>query len=102
MPGMYFAAPADKKAQLLNQFNTLKPGPIQLLVTHVGIDNDELSAMEDLNPGAPAEMSKHRQAELNSLIAPELRKLLQQKRIKLVNYAMLNQQIGISNMKRPS
>lgn len=102
MPGMYFAAPAEKKAQLLNQFNSLKPGPIQLLVTHVGIDNDELAAMEDLNPGAPAEMSKHRQAELNSLIAPELRKLLQQKRIKLVNYAMLNQQIGISNMKRPS
>lgn len=102
MPGIYSAAPADKKAQLLNQFNTLKSGPIQLLVAHVGIDNDELAAMEDLNPGAPAEMSKHRQAELNSLIAPELRKLLQQKPIKLVNYAMLNQQIGISNMKRPS
>jgi len=98
---MYAAAPETKKAQLLEQLNKLKPGSIQLLVTHVGIDNDELAAMEDLNPGAPAEMSKHRQAELNALLSPELRKLLQQKHFKLVNYTMLNQQIGINKMKRP-
>jgi predicted glycoside hydrolase/deacetylase ChbG (UPF0249 family) len=101
MPSMYAAAPETKKAQLLEQLNKLKPGSIQLLVTHVGIDNDELAAMEDLNPGAPAEMSKHRQAELNALLSPELRKLLQQKHFKLVNYTMLNQQIGINKMKRP-
>lgn len=101
MTGMYFAAPADKKARLIEQVNALKSGAVQLLVTHVGIDNDELAAMDDLNPGAPAEMSKHRQAELNALISPELRKALQKNRIKLVNYAMLNQQIGITKMKRP-
>jgi ribosomal protein L29 len=61
-----------------------------------------MSAMEDLNIFGPKEMSKHRHAELKALLSPQLQQLLHQKKFRLVNYRMLNEEKGLGSMKRPA
>ena len=48
----YSAAPADKPDSLVVAVNRLRPR-FNLLVTHVGIDNAELSALVDMNTSGP-------------------------------------------------
>lgn len=84
--GGYAAPVASKLDTLVTKLNALQPGGTKLFVFHVGMDDAELSAMEDLNPFGPKEMSKHRQAELNALISPVFQKLLHQEKYRLVNY----------------
>lgn len=89
--GGYAAPVASKLDTLTAKVKTLIPGGTKLLVFHVGIDDAELAAMEDLNPFGPKEMSKHRQAELNALISPSFQALLHEKRFRLVNYRNLRE-----------
>jgi hypothetical protein len=70
-------------------------------VLHVGLDTPELSAMEDLNPFGPKEMSKHRNAEFQALVSKSFQEALQSKQFRLVNYRILNQEKGLKTMKRP-
>ncbi len=84
--GGYAAPVASKLDTLVTKLNTLQPGGTKLFVFHVGMDDAELSAMEDLNPFGPKEMSKHRQAELNALISPVFQAMLKEDRFRLVNY----------------
>lgn len=99
--GWYFTPPAQKADTMLYKLKTAKPGGIKLLVIHVGLDTPEMSTMTDLNPFGPKEMSKHRNAELNSLISPQFQQLLHDPKYRLVNYGMLNTEKGLSAMKRP-
>lgn len=97
-----YAAPvADKKDTLLARFRTLQPGGTKLFVIHVGMDDNELSAMRDLNPFGPAGMSKHRQAELDAWSSAEIQQILKQPSIRLVNYATLIREKGLSSMTSP-
>jgi predicted glycoside hydrolase/deacetylase ChbG (UPF0249 family) len=89
--GGYAAPVASKLDTLVNKLSTLQPGGTKLFVFHVGIDDAELSAMEDLNPFGPKEMSKHRQAELNALISPIFQAMLKEDRFRLVNYRNLKE-----------
>jgi predicted glycoside hydrolase/deacetylase ChbG (UPF0249 family) len=100
--GWYFAAPADKPDSMLVKLKTVQPGRTNLFVIHVGLDSPEMSAMEDLNPFGPKEMSKHRNAELNGLLAPSFRQLLQDPKYQLLNYRMLIEEKGLEAMKRPA
>ena len=100
--GWYFAKPEDKKDSMLLKLKTLQPGAIKLFVIHVGLDSPEMSAMEDANVFGPKEMSKHRYGEFNGLISPEFQQLLLGPQYRLVNYRMLNKEIGIGKMKRPT
>ncbi|MFZ4620706.1 MAG: ChbG/HpnK family deacetylase [Bacteroidota bacterium] len=86
---------------LLARTKALKPGGTKLFVIHIGIDDPELRAMEDLNVFGPKEMSKNRQSELNSLISPKFQKLIQSNKYRLVNYKMLIDEKGLGSMKRP-
>ncbi len=97
----YFASPANKLDTLLSRTKTLKEGGIKLFVFHVGLDGPELAAMEDLNPFGPKEMSKHRNAELNSLISKPFQQFLHEDKYRLVNYKMLVAEKGLNAMKRP-
>jgi hypothetical protein len=99
--GGYSAPIANKLDTLVMKVSTLQPGGTKLFVFHIGMDDAELSAMEDLNISGPKDMSKHRQAELNALISPQFQKAIHDKKLRLVNYRTLIEEKGLSNMKRP-
>ncbi|MBK7095493.1 MAG: ChbG/HpnK family deacetylase [Saprospiraceae bacterium] len=99
--GGYSAPVENKLATLYTNIANLKHGGIKLLVFHIGIDNPEMKSMEDLNKFGLKEMSRHRNSELEALISPELQELLNDQRFRLVNYKMLNDEMGQQNMKRP-
>src|SRR2546428_4966903 len=63
----YWAAPPDKVDSLVALIDRLRPG-VNVVVTHVGIDDPELGALLDMNTDQPLpEMSKNRQGELDAL-----------------------------------
>jgi predicted glycoside hydrolase/deacetylase ChbG (UPF0249 family) len=100
--GGYSAPIGSKQDTLVKKLMALQPGGTKLFVFHVGINNAELAAMEDLNPFGPKEMSKHRQAELDALVSPAFQQLLHDNRFRLMNYGMLNREKGLGSMRRPA
>lgn len=97
----YFAAP-DKKADSLIAFiNRLKPG-LNEVTTHVGIDNEELGALLDMNTSDPLpDMSKNRQGELNALTSASFSAALKARNIQLVTYRDVIVRDGLQSMRRP-
>lgn len=100
--GGYSAPIGSKQDTLVKKLMALQPGGTKLVVFHVGINNAELAAMEDLNPFGPKEMSKHRQAELDALVSPAFQQLLHDNRFRMMNYGMLNREKGLGSMRRPA
>jgi hypothetical protein len=97
----YEAAPSDKPDSLVALVNRLHPG-INLVVTHVGIDNEELGALLDMNTdGGLAEMSKNRQGELDAVTSRRFREAVQARGIRLINYRQLIERQGLQSMRRP-
>ncbi|MGK7369050.1 MAG: ChbG/HpnK family deacetylase, partial [Candidatus Halalkalibacterium sp. M3_1C_030] len=97
----YRALPENKIDSLLTMMNRVEPG-YSYLVTHVGIDNEELGAMKDMNNSAPlAKMSANRQGELDALTSDAFAKALKENGIKLVTFGDLIDIKGLINMKRP-
>ena len=99
--GWYFTAPREKADSMFKKLKTLEPGNIKLFVIHVGLEGQEMNAMEDLNPFGPKEMSKHRMGELNGLISPAFQTELKEKKYWLVNYKMIIEENGLEAMKKP-
>ena len=97
----YFAAP-DKKADSLVAFiNRLKPG-LNAVVTHVGIDNDELGALLDMNTADPLpDMSKNRQGELTALTSARFSAAVKARSIQLLTYRDVIVRDGLQSMRRP-
>lgn len=96
-----YSAPVTNKLDTLSaKLRGLTPGGTKLFVFHIGLDTPEMSAMEDLNPSGPNEMSKHRQAELKALVSPEFQSLLKSPRYRLVNYGTLITEKGWKGTKR--
>ncbi len=95
----YGASLGEKTDSLLSHLRNLKPG-INLQVVHVGLQNPEMNALIDLNTFGLKNMSKHRQEEMESLLSPELPKILKEKNIKLITYRDLIERIGLENMQR--
>lgn len=100
--GWYFTPPAQKADTMLYKLKNANPGGIKLLVIHTGLDTPEMSALTDLNPFGPKEMSKHRNAELNSFLSPKFQQLLHDPKYRLVNYGILKKEKGIGSLKRPA
>lgn len=98
---MYSIDLPEKENHLINTLDNLKEGQINLLVCHIGKDNDEMQAMIDLNPFGPKEMSRHREAELNALLEAVKSNSFHQKGIMLINYEHLVKQYGLNKMKSP-
>jgi predicted glycoside hydrolase/deacetylase ChbG (UPF0249 family) len=97
----YAAEPRAKGDSLQALIGRLQPG-FNLLVTHVGIDNEELGALLDMNTdGGLAEMSKNRQGELNALTSPRFRDALAARGVKLVTYRQVIEMQGLARMRRP-
>ena len=97
----YDAAPPAKTDSLFAYVNRLRPG-FNLLVTHVGIDNDELGALMDMNTdGGLPEMSKNRQGELDAMTSPRVREALTARSVRLITYRQLIAMQGLKSMQRP-
>jgi YdjC-like protein len=92
----YWAEPEAKLDSLLAAVGRLEPG-YHVLVTHVGIDTPELAALVDMNTGQPLEnMSRHRQGELDALMAPAFREAVVNKGVTLMTYR------GLLGIVRPA
>ena len=97
----YSAAPPAKIDSLVAMINRLNP-PLNLVVTHVGIDNAELGALLDMNTSGPLpEMSKNRQGELDALTSPRFSEALKARNIRLITYRQLIEMKGLNSMRRP-
>ena len=97
----YWAAPAAKLDSLDAMVARLRPG-LNLVVTHVGIDDAELGALLDMNTDGPLpEMSKNRQGELDALTSRRFRDALAARNVTLLTYRQLIEQKGLKSMRRP-
>jgi chitin disaccharide deacetylase len=98
---MYSDPIESKKDSLYYTLSNLEGAKINLLVCHIGKDNDELRAMIDMNSFGLGGMSKHRNAELNALIAAKRENIFETKNIRLINYEYLIKEVGLNKMKSP-
>jgi predicted glycoside hydrolase/deacetylase ChbG (UPF0249 family) len=98
----YAAAPPNKTDSLLAMINRLHP-QYNLVVTHVGIDNDELGALLDMNTSGPLpDMSKNRQGELDALMSQRFKDALKARNVQLLTYRQLIGMQGLKSMRRPA
>jgi len=100
-PLMYAVPISEKTDSLFRLVENLDPNKINLLVCHIGKDQPELQAMIDMNSFGLLDMSKHREAELNALIAATQLNIFEKNNIELINYNDLIKKIGLDNMKSP-
>ena len=97
-----YSFPIDgKENHLMNLVDSLISDQINLLVCHIGKDNDELGAMIDLNDFGLKDMSKHRNAELNALLSVIKNDAFNKRGIKLITYKDLIERMRLENMKSP-
>lgn len=96
---MYAIEVDEKEEYFFNLCKDLKPDQINLLVCHIGKDYPELQGMVDMNSFGLKEMSKHRNAELNALLAGKHENIFEKYKIKLINYNDLIKEIGLDKMK---
>ncbi|GAB5518860.1 MAG: hypothetical protein RhofKO_11110 [Rhodothermales bacterium] len=86
---IYAAAPAAKPDSLLANLARLVPGRVYLLVSHLGLETDEMQALIDQNPGGLAGVAKHRHAELKALTDPRLRAWVNTAPVRFITYTDL-------------
>jgi predicted glycoside hydrolase/deacetylase ChbG (UPF0249 family) len=97
----YAAAPPAKIDSLLAMIDRLQPG-LNMVITHVGIDDAELGALLDMNTSFPLpDMSKHRQGELDALTSRRFSDALKARNIRLMTYRELIRTRGLTAMRRP-
>ena len=92
----------NKTDSLVAIINRLEPGKKQLMVFHIGLATPEMNALVDLNPFGPPKMSRHRHAELTALCSKKFKKILKQKKVRLISYRKLISEQGLENMTAPS
>jgi predicted glycoside hydrolase/deacetylase ChbG (UPF0249 family) len=97
----YSAAPRNKGDSLVAMIDRLH-APINVVVTHVGIDGPELGALVDMNTDGPlADMSKNRQGELDALTSARFSEAVKARNVQLMTYRQLIGMQGLKAMKRP-
>jgi len=93
----YHAGLGDKTDSLLAVVSRLKPG-LNLQVVHVGLDTPEMQALLDMNEFGLKQMSVHRYQELQSIMDPAFRRLLEEKDIVPITYRQLIEMVGLEGM----
>ena len=97
----YSAPPARKMDSLLVLINRMKPG-LNMVITHVGIDDAELGALLDMNTDQPLpDMSKNRQGELTALTSTRFSAALKARNVVLLTYRDVIAKEGLKSMRRP-
>jgi len=92
----------EKKQALIDKLKELKPGKTYVFVCHLGLDNPELSALKDMNEGSPlSDMSKHRNAQLETLLSRDFLNAVKKYKINLMTYREFIAQQGMEAMEIP-
>jgi predicted glycoside hydrolase/deacetylase ChbG (UPF0249 family) len=90
---------ASKKEAFLKVLDNLVPNNANMVVLHIAHSTPEMDAMNDMNSSMMSNnASQHRQTELNMVLSPEFRGLVD-KKFKLTTYRNLIKQFGLNNMK---
>jgi chitin disaccharide deacetylase len=98
----YWAPPSKKADSLAVLIDRLQPG-VNVVITHVGMDDSELAALEDMNTDQPLpEMSKNRQGELDALTSKRFAGALKARNVQLITYRELIGKQGLKAMRRPA
>ena len=98
----YWAPPAKKADSLVALIDRLQPG-VNVVVTHVGMDDPELGALEDMNTDQPLpDMSKNRQGELDALTSQKFSEALKARNVRLMTYREVIGKQGLKAMRRPA
>jgi len=97
----YAADIGSKNDSLLTHVGNLGKG-LHMQVVHVGLDESEMQAMQDMNTFGLKNMSAHRQDELEAITNPKLVQLIEERGIKLVTYGSLVKERGLGSMVRPA
>jgi predicted glycoside hydrolase/deacetylase ChbG (UPF0249 family) len=97
--------PADKKSALLAHLATAKRDTVNLIEVHVAERTPEMEVIFDMN--APAQNAPeagvvaHRNAEMKTMLSPELADLVRSGKIRLVTYQQLVARNGLTSMRAP-
>ncbi|HEX2693571.1 MAG TPA: ChbG/HpnK family deacetylase, partial [Gemmatimonadaceae bacterium] len=98
--------PASKETVLLAHLAKATPDTVSLIEVHVAERTPEMEAIYDMNAeeqnSPDAGVVAHRNAELHTLLSPELAELVRSGKIHLVTYTTLVDRIGLAGMKRPA
>jgi len=97
----YHAPLGNKIDSLVAVIDHIGPG-INLQVVHIGLDMDEMRALQDLNPFGLPDMSKQRQGELESLLSPQFREALKRDHVISTTYRDVIRRLGLDSMQRPA
>ena len=103
---MFETAVNDKKSALLSHLAALKPNKISLVVLHLAKAEPEMNAIVDMNSSdmqsttEKSIVAKHRSAELNAILSPEVRSLIKKNNIQFVTYRDLKNG-GLDKMVSP-
>jgi predicted glycoside hydrolase/deacetylase ChbG (UPF0249 family) len=96
---------ASKKSVLLEHLAGASRDSVNLIEVHVAERTPEMEAIYDMN--APAQNAPeagvvaHRNAELHTMLSPELAELVRSGKIRLVTYQQLVARTGVGGMRRP-
>ena len=85
---IYNVAPEEKEKVLIEKLKSAKPG-LYLLVVHPGLDTPEERALIDQNPDGLKNVYRYRSAEVRAITSPKVKKVINQRKIKLVSYREL-------------
>lgn len=96
-----YAANIDIKSDSLMAHVGRMGEGLHMQVVHVGLDEPEMQAMQDLNEFGLKEMSRHRQDELKAVLNPKLQQIIEDRGIELVTYGSLVRDQGLESMERP-
>lgn len=100
-PLIYSVPPAEKTAYLARGLEKISTPGIYLIVAHALVKTPEVEVLRDLNASGPKNMAEHRQAELDALCSPELKKVIKEKGIQLVGYEELRERF-LKDLKQPA
>jgi predicted glycoside hydrolase/deacetylase ChbG (UPF0249 family) len=101
MQSIYSVPAKSKTDSLAAIIKRIDPGTRYLAVFHIGMETPEMKALVDLNEFGLAQMSQHRHAELKALCSKKFKKILKEKKFRLVTYREIMAEVGLENMKSP-
>ena len=88
----------EKKDAAIVELSRLEPGKTYLYVMHVGMDTPEMSSLVQIGENSLLNMSKNREAQLNTLLSDEFREAVKKYNIELITYREFIEKNGRENM----
>lgn len=96
----------EKKSALLSHLAALHTNKVNLVVLHIAKEDPEMNAIVDMNSAdmqsntEKSVVAKHRSAELNAILSPEVRSFIKKNNIQFVTYRNLKVD-GLGKMVSP-